>query len=451
MAPVGEMSARQRKHVYLHSTIFSEEGPDNRSVYKAERQAEVYESLQGSLRKNNLQAPEIRLPKPEDMRITQHAGHPGMVFPTNGQNGCNARALNVKTNEDVLVHDGEVEPVVHASGKDTSIPREFWATSVNLQWHDTRHERCREQGPQRNAQGARHAKMQDLSSEIFGKERLTEMSTTNARHELLADSADHLQLDSRMAGFRPSEVDGGGAARARAQHNLKGSTAGLLPVGDGSSVPPPSAHDTAPEIPSNMPRRRQEKNFSDLFDTQMGERGELRGKREEILGTSSVSFLDARSEIATRNKGHWQENDEQTAPGRKHHESASSLFDRGTPGPGERPPVDPQHAKVTSEEHSLWESRDGMRTTVEIARRRVAKDFQRDFEDPERLNHHARRQQSLASSPVFGFGGGPPPPGCGATGAPPMEPRPVAGSVPASRSAKDTKLAFLQSGIGTFA
>jgi len=444
MATAGGLNARQRKQVYLHSAIFAEGGPDTQSVYSAERQGAVYQALEGNLRRNNLDAPEITLPKPEDMRITEYSGHQGIVFP-HGTSGFpeQPRSLAAKTNAERLVHDGEIEQVVHSRGRDESIPREFWATSVNLQWHDTRHEQCRGRGLDRPAPSARDHKFQELSSEVLGSQRLTQPSTTSARRELLADTVDHLHLDSQRMGHRPLDAD----ARARSMQNLGGSTKGLLPVADGSGFAPPSAEETAPENPANMPRRRQEKNFSDLFDAQMGERNPPRGKREEILSTGNVSFLDARTEVASRNKGHWKHDESQTAANRKHLESSSQLFDRNFPD--EPPPVDPEFAKVTGIENSLRESKDFLRTSVEVARRRVAKDYQKDFDDPENLNHHARKQKILSSNPVFGFGGGPLPPGCGSAGAPPLQPRPVPGSVPApsARSAKDTKLASLQSSI----
>lgn len=143
MTSTGQLTARQRGHVHMHSSIFSG-GSEDASVYAPGRQAEVYESLRGSLRQANGQPPELGLPSPLDMRATEMAGHRGLVLPS-GSPEQRPQRMHATTSRTTLVHDGEAAAVVHAQGRDATIPREFWATSVNLQWCDSRHELCRPQ------------------------------------------------------------------------------------------------------------------------------------------------------------------------------------------------------------------------------------------------------------------------------------------------------------------
>mmetsp|Transcript_55251 Transcript_55251/g.160032 ORF Transcript_55251/g.160032 Transcript_55251/m.160032 type:complete len:451 (+) Transcript_55251:69-1421(+) len=448
MATAGGLNARQRKQVYLHSAIFAEGGPDTQSVYSAERQGAVYQALEGNLRRNNLDAPEITLPKPEDMRITEYSGHQGIVFP-HGTSGFpeQPRSLAAKTNAERLVHDGEIEQVVHSRGRDESIPREFWATSVNLQWHDTRHERCRSQvhdDDPRHGMGARERKQHQLSSEVLGHERLKGGPTAAARQDLFPDTCDQLQVDSRYVGSPHGEDHALYDHHGRAQHNLRCS-------GDAF---PASSMEAAQlwqrgvpnEDPVHESRRRQEKNFSDLFETQMGSRQEVRGHREEMLAASGCRCMDSRSEIAVRNMGHWRDEAPATAEGRREAQITSHLFDHRAPP---RVPLDPEYARDSELERAAWEAKDCMEIKVEVAHRRVAGDHRRDFDDPEHRTHQALKQELLASDQVRrNLGATPTPARCAPPSRDAGPPRCTTSGAPlADRSAKDTKLASLQSSI----
>jgi len=458
------MSARQRKHIYMHSTIFDANGPAPRSVYAPSRQHELFNNFSDTLGTvNRGSKPELDMPSANDMKCTQNAGH-NAVLPFGGSGPQEVVKANTsRMGREVVVHDGEEKPVVRAAGKDhDSIPKEFWSTSTSLQWHDTRNERCRGGNQvERHGMAAQDLKRQELSSEVFGKARLTEASNTklSARQELMADSADYLRMDSSLhAPKQTSDRPGQTAtaeARARLHQNLASSEHNTMPRSDRAQQGPGQVHPEGDD-PSNMPRRRQEKNFSDLFGVQMGERQQVRGKREEVTGTHSCSFLDSRCEIASRNKDHWRPDEHQSPSRRKDAERGSTLFDFDCP---EKPQMDPRQQQVLKMERSCWDSKDGMQATTETARRRRMKDHLGDFDDREGQTHAGRKQESLASSQMRSGMGAPPQPHDAwpaSMGSPPRSlgqgGYPGRGPPPAEReallrSAKDTKLASLQSSI----
>lgn len=459
MAVAAELNARQRKHVHMHSSIFDAGGPESQSVYLQGRQQAVYENLKSTLGSaNRHHRPELSMPSAGDIKCTQNAGH-GVVLPSNYAIQPSQRPSSGMTGPEVLVYDGEAGSVLHAAARDhAAIPKEFWSTSVNLQWHDTRNEKCRghAQVLERQQMGAQEMKRQELSSEVFGKARMTEASTSSARHELLADSADFLKMDSsHCARSRPSTAPGGArqqeevAARDRFQHNLAGSVHNNLPRAESRpqvQVDEPSADREVAER-----RRRQEKNFSDLFGTQMGERNQTRD-REEVTATRSCSFLDMRSEIAARNKGHWRPDELDGPSRRKEAEYGSRLFERAT---AEKPAMEPQVAQVLHGERAAWDTQSSMHGASEIARRQRQKDHLKDFADLEGHTHLSRKQADMGSEQIRLNLGAPAAPKYEPTSiqrfGPPVD-SPRKGLNPVEReqllcSAKDTKLASLQSSI----
>lgn len=391
-----ELNARQRKHVHMHSTIFSSDGPTTKSVYAPSRQQELYRDVKTSLRANNNVAPEIALPSAADIKCTQNAGH-NVVIPARGAQESRPAAAgrtgpSPRTDQEVLVYDGEPHAVQRASGRDTeAIPKEFWSTSVNLQWHDTRNEQCRSrgQGGERKNLNAQDSKRHEMSSEIFGKARITAASTPNAKGELLADTANHLQLDSTLHGRKDDEQT---AARERMQRNLTNSHQSTLAREEALQKP----ERVQDEDPEGRDRRRQEKNFSDIFGAKMGERKEIRGKREEITSSHNCSFLDSRGEIASRNKDHWRSAEDAPAS-RKQAQHESRLFDFKAP---ERPVSSPQMEEAMASERACWDSRGIIEASSEIARRQRTRDHMKDFHDDQSANHLSRKQDMMSSEQV---------------------------------------------------
>jgi len=402
----------------------------------------------------------MNMPSPADIQCTQNAGH-GVVIPSDSGGRAGSRAAGTTprtTGPEVLVADGDAMPIMKAGGKDAHIPQEFWQNSVQLQWHDPRNElsRLKQFGTDRENKCAQELKLQELSSEIFGTARRTAVSTKAPGSELMSVEVDQFQTDSalnpvtRQSRNGPTEapVD---TAFSRLTRNLADSNENTMTRQsrpDAAEQPRLSQED-----PQNMGRRRQEKNFSDLFGTSMPQRREI--NREEVTGTRTCSFLDTRAEIAARNKEKWRPGLCEVSGGemrevdcvpqrRKEAENSSKLYEYDPPA---RPRQGTAEIKVSGAERICWDTRDIMEASSELARRTRLKEYSQE------QNAKNRKQENLNSQQAaMGFGAE------GGAGQFNYSPRtseaqaPAAGGRPATaqerpKTAKDTKLAFLQSSI----
>jgi len=449
MANVGELNARQRKQVHMHSTIFDDGGPTNKSVYLKEQQRELHDTVRSAIRTKAETQPKLELPSAADIQCTQNAGH-GVVMPSGGGVAAiprveHGRAIDAPrtSGRDVLVTDGEPMSLVKAAGRNDHIPKEFWSTSVNLSWCDPRIELSRKKDhdiANRKGLDAKQSKMQELSSDMFGKERLTSVSTTAPKKELLSETTDRLKLDSafekRPVDFLPGSdyTQENPTAASRMSQNLTNSMHNTLP-GAAMEVPDrmsPRGWGTENEC-ETLGRRRTEKNYSDLFDSTMGQRREVPG-REEIIATGNCSFLDTRCEIGTRNKEHWRRDEEYDRPGvdRKAEELDSNLNGYVRPS---KPDVDAKQKEVVESERVCWDTKDTMQLGAEVARRAKTRGGDEDRTAAE------RKHEFLASNRVReGFGTSAIPTSCPRS---PRGPRRLENPV----AAKDVKLASLQSSI----
>lgn len=453
-----ELNARQRKHVYMHSTIFDSQGPESKSVYAPGRQAELYKQVEQSSKKGAPQhAPDLDLPRPADIKCTQLRGsgciqpsgsHKGQRWGAPAPSGYPSAHSPRQSGPQALVSDGEVIPVVPASrGEQEHIPKEFWATSVNLQWNDTRNEMSRPKsgtGVDRKNINHQDMKRQEMSSELFGQERQCGRSTDKPRKELMPVTADLIEFDSsvdpKVKASRPADdhqTRVSKTASRRMQDNLTHSE--HHPLGQHNwREEQPQNMSYADEDPAGADRRRSEKNFSDLFGHQMGERREIRGQREEVNATRTCSFLDTRSEIGNRNKEKWRVDESQKAAHRKEAQIHNSrLFGHDEP---DRPPTQrPEPIEAHHLERSCWDTKDIMHTGSEIARRRRLK----EFDGVESHTAVDRKQEDLASRQIRMATGASPP----VQHSPRMARSPGAGRMDRRVNAKDTKLASLQSSI----
>lgn len=405
----------------MHSTIFDSEGPSTKSIYAPNQQHVLHGALNSSLRHNNQTPPVLDMPSAADIRCTHNVGsnavNPANAASARGGGGYSPERPPRTTTSGHLVADGEAIPVVSAGGKDGAIPKEFWNTSVNLQWHDVRNEAtsCRRHEPDRHGMGAQGLKMQELSSEVFGSERKMQASTVAPRKELLADTADHMRVDSSLdVNSQPCHAplshshaygtqQGPQGPKKHAQHrfaeNLNHSNGFVL--GDAEEGQPQqqpqvraSQDRVRDEDPSNMHRRRKEKNFSDLFGAKSGEYANTRGKREEVTGSKTCSFLDTRSEIATRNKDSWKAGPAAHAADRKEAHLSSGLFDHVCP---DKPDMEPAHREVHGNERACWDTRDLLQSGSEIARRRRHMDHEHHTDAHTAL---MRKQEDMASTQI---------------------------------------------------
>eukprot|EP00747_Dinoflagellata_sp_TGD_P165092 gnl/TRDRNA2_/TRDRNA2_185919_c0_seq1.p1 gnl/TRDRNA2_/TRDRNA2_185919_c0~~gnl/TRDRNA2_/TRDRNA2_185919_c0_seq1.p1 ORF type:complete len:451 (-),score=67.69 gnl/TRDRNA2_/TRDRNA2_185919_c0_seq1:48-1400(-) len=383
------LNARQRKQVYMHSSIFDTEGPTTKSVYAPNRQREMYHS---SIRMNTAKVgrtiPDMSLPSPADIQCTQNAGH-GVVMPCShsGAWDSDGRTLGMtprQSGPEVLVGDGELLQVVRANKQDPGMPKEWRQTNTNLQWHDQRNEISRSRTT--GLPSAQENKRKEFSSEIFGTDRRTNASTTLPKQELRFD----ITPDPRDMGLSSAPGSSGTNAANRHARNLAGSI---------EKEPEPSQKVPLEpqEDPQTNDRRRGEKNYSELFGTQMAPRRDVQG-REEVTGTRTCSFLDIRSEIAVRNKDRWK-GDKAHETGtlrsdtmRKEAERDSTLFDRQA----KKVEMDQQAQATNQYERACWDTKDIMMQGAEIARRVRM----REHEDMPGQTPLMRRQNDLSSDQV---------------------------------------------------
>eukprot|EP00933_Yihiella_yeosuensis_P083929 TRINITY_DN9823_c0_g7_i1.p1 TRINITY_DN9823_c0_g7~~TRINITY_DN9823_c0_g7_i1.p1 ORF type:complete len:441 (-),score=70.22 TRINITY_DN9823_c0_g7_i1:305-1627(-) len=382
MSSNDSLNARQRKHVHMASNIFASGGPDDKSLYTPGKQTELYEQLKSSLSYVKT-TPDFNMPSPAEIKRSQNAGSNAVI---ERKNNCEAK---------------QVEP---AEKKDKKfMPKEFWSTSVDLRWHDVRNERCRDHNSmkERLDMDAKALKRQELSSELFNKARMKDASTDAARHEIVAETNDYLTVDSSLHAQRCGRKQPD-AAPARVQHNLASSLENTMPRASPKSQ---AAAPTEPLSAQNEPlfeqRRTTEaprssggemRNYSDLFGNEMGIRQNGNLNRQDVLGTRNCSFLDTRSEIATRKQNHWRDHE----PPSKQEELQSNLFERASP----RGLHNAEQKEAMDKERGCWESKDVMEITSEVSRRRRQKEFSKDFSNHDNSYHCNRKRGDLSSNQV---------------------------------------------------
>jgi len=284
--------------------------------------------------------------------------------------------------------------VVHAARDESSLPREFWATSSNLQWHDTRAEYCL--GPRRSprdteprADSADLRKRRELSSEVLNSQRRIQKSSSSPSHDIWSQSQKYFgsydsRLGPRACTARIAEDSENGAssarserqpmsARARLSRNLSTSEESQFPrypdvrgKAAASESPGPGRRmrrGAKDEDDSFASRRRVERNYSDLFGNQAAS-PRTGQRRQEFNSTSNCSFLDDKIEIANRNIAKWG----QLAPSTPRQASQSEVL----PGPS-KDKIESRPSKATqdvrNEERACWDTMSIMESKAEIARR----------------------------------------------------------------------------------
>lgn len=362
------LTHRQRKQVYMSSSLFAEEGPSTRSIYAPERQQFVYDHLPKHQKPSAAFMHGLDLPPPADVRQTQNHGHDAVL----------GKALPVGTPEDIRL--------IHAH-PDTSIPQEYWKTDVNLTWSDPRNELNREKHLKQEApQTAGDRKAHELSSELFSHKRMEYTSTNHPQVEIKSSSEHFLGVDS-SAHDTPNAVGEKASQNAheRFLHNLTDSKESFYGLAVPEPVPQPSYQE------SN--RRRSEKNYSDLFGVNMGERKEVK-KRQEATATMSCGWLDARAEIAERNKNPHPTDIPEKAFDKKEKELSSHVL----PSDYERGPTryedSAEYKQVEGRERVCWDTPSLMTQHSEIARRTQDKDFGRP------QSAHDRKLSELSSAVI---------------------------------------------------
>lgn len=366
------MSARQRKQVYMSSSLFETGGAPTTPVYNVTRQADIHGQLKHCLSvPPRKQGAEIRLPSPRDCKLTVNAGHGGAILPSDQRECSNERTR----------FGGQADPEAGTYGttlaslrliraaEDGAIPKEFKATHTNLNWMDTRSEsatlrRGQDFHTARKTMDASTLKRQELSSEVFGA-RHVEVSPRRRKDSEVNESG------SALEARRPV------SARVRAHLNLAGSDATLFSSRPqfARSVSPPidrtnlwgEAEDSITRV-----RRRTERNYSDIFGSASASTSRRKGPREEILSTSKCSWLDQAAEVASRNLS--RRSPSPTPSGGLMGASEESkgyvtVWDPPWVDTGDRRETSPHERLVHKQERACWDTTTLMDCSSEITRR----------------------------------------------------------------------------------
>lgn len=365
MAVVGEreLSARERRMVHMTSDIF---GGVDKSVYSTKAQKEMLANLKETFKYvKQVHVPEsMNLPSAGEQKKKLMAGNQA-VLPGSTTNGPSA-----------------------AKRDPEFMPKEFWYTSVDLQWHDVRNERCRHknQMAERVNLGAKEKYLCEMSSELFEKDRLTKASAD--RSDLIAET-DYLTIDSslheRHASTKAPENQKAFASD-RVQANLAASGKNTMPQADVEVKAPPPLGDSVRTSGPDM------RNFSELFGTEMGRRAQPITERQDLLGTTKCSFLDFRNEIESARKDPGRISQADSPRNRKEAEMSSTLA--ALPVAAKVPELQ----QAMDAERGFWDSKDGFGIGAEVSRRRREKDFRKDFKGD--VHHLQRKQECLGSTQV---------------------------------------------------
>jgi len=190
----GSISARARKQVYMHSTVFDVDGASNSkaSIYDPAQQSSVYDKLAPTLRRR-VEPPPMEMPTPQEMKLTMVAGHGLHGNPEHWSTKAHQTPRMEKANGKEasgeatlsLPHDPEPLNVVRPRPDDGAIPREIWSNgeahmngfdlSVRLR-HSPR-ARSKSADPEGSAE---NRKQINLSSQIIMSEDATYLSKQQA-------------------------------------------------------------------------------------------------------------------------------------------------------------------------------------------------------------------------------------------------------------------------------
>mmetsp|Transcript_70723 Transcript_70723/g.133538 ORF Transcript_70723/g.133538 Transcript_70723/m.133538 type:complete len:519 (-) Transcript_70723:110-1666(-) len=379
----GNLSARARKQIYMHSTIFDAGGPNGSSVYASTRQKDIHDGVKPRLRHSPREPPEISRPSAADVRITVNTGHKGVIHPNEPSGGAPMNDSATMSFSGGSILGGPDEMTILRARRDRDgFPRELWATNSQLDWKDVRSEmvsgaRKQEFHETRKGMDANMRKRQELSSEILESKRNMTKSTSSPSRDIWADSMKYVHaVDSSLCVAAKEEarqnqvegVDANGIARERLGRNLAMSNANMFPEyqrtprsGSNVSTPQGRRRRGAKDADSSCEdRRRTERNYSDLFGNQTA-----RGKtpvRGEMIGSANCSFLDPTIEIAHRNVNKWPEN---LGPRSPRETLASQVLPLSENIEPERTAEEKQ---IQQEERICWDTRGLMDTKSEIAR-----------------------------------------------------------------------------------
>jgi hypothetical protein len=270
---------------------------------------------------------------------------------------------------------------------DSGLPMEYWRTETQLHWADPRNEQVRE-----DKETKRSFTPYELSSELFNYPRMAFVSTADPSSDLRAASQNFLSYDSRQ-----------NVRTKQALHPEKLLHADVPDADKKPTVPRhrPQAHRPSavtrhlsvpddyrdPERDGTFTRRHGEKNFSDLFDTELPARSSV--KRSKAEDHTTWSWLDSKAPTCAA------PGDERTFTprGLREREMSSDIF-FGEESRVRRLVSVPEEEATKRNNKKEWFAMQAscFDNASEIFRRRSERDFGED------ISARARKQQQFRSA-----------------------------------------------------
>jgi len=399
----GSISARARKQVYMHSTVFDVDGASNSkaSIYDPAQQSSVYDKLAPTLRRR-VEPPPMEMPTPQEMKLTMVAGHGLHGNPEHWSTKAHQTPRMEKANGKEasgeatlsLPHDPEPLNVVRPRPDDGAIPREIWSNgeahmngfdlSVRLR-HSPR-ARSKSADPEGSAE---NRKQINLSSQIIMSEDATDLSKQQAGKSSSACKEIRSLLNQYMF-CMDSALDPHARLERKAQANsaripqyARDRKSMNLATSDGSQFARPQAAAEA-ELDLATPagtdkqlktlevleqrvaamqneeavlvhddeKRRKNAHFSDLFGLATPRRNLATSPRLSLTEAATFSSLDIGAEVIRKGK---------------RDESLPMLLE-----PRLHPPTPRSQSELQThaQERACWDSPKAFDARVEVSRRR---------------------------------------------------------------------------------
>lgn len=413
--PIAQISARQRKQVYLHSAIFDSHGVPTQSVYAKGKQTAVLGQVQQQLLRGPPTDQALTMPSPADIRATVNQGNNVITWDMSAAQRGVVQPQVVPGGQDVrFVRFGEAgeQMKVVTANKDTgAIQREF----ATLDWADVRCERMRQQNTgsrtERSGLDASGRKMQDLSSEVLGNNRRTEKSTVFPSKEIRSvhsmnvhsqDSVFEKQVAAAASVAGTAESVGAAeaplSARERRNCHLGASQSSQFTVhGRPKGDAKPLDGSQSARCLEEVGRRRQDRNYSDIFGPSSGASPQHRTSQPLLQSRCAAGFGEtAGGDVIYR--------PHVSAMGKEQKEEAKKQ-DPVLPITPRAQPVEksPQAKKLQIEERACWDTRAGMELGAEIARRHHDRMTKGDEESNSRARSASERKRQEMGSRNMGL------------------------------------------------
>lgn len=339
-----DLSHRQRKQVYMHSTIFEPASAAQPPRSAAARQAASMEAVSRRICASPRAPTDVAMPGARDLRVTDSAGHSVITW---GRPEAGGAPDFVKWGE-----KGDAIQVVHARREAPVKPSPPAAAT--------------------RASSASDRRLHEHSSELFGSQRRLEKSTSTPSRDLRPVSLQaYLATDSlidREPGRRPAPRPA--SARERRIDAMGASVGSQFAVHRREAAAQDMSGARADEL-----RRKSERNYSDLFGAP-SPRAAAAPQGEE-----GVIYRPHRSAVVSRAA----------------RTSAEAEAERVAPlTPRTRPwAMDPAQRQADGAERSWFDSQHGMNAVSEVARRQRDRSAWRDT--PTDRSASARRRAEFAS------------------------------------------------------